>query len=411
MSKTARQDVSGNKGQPKGTAGNEPRPAGSDGGGLPATKDTPRVLVIRRRYLGDIALLGSVFKNLRLHWPQAQIALLAERGYAPVGALHADLDRVRSFPRKLSEWPRFIRELRGTHFTHVLDFDNSDKTALVTRLTAAPVRVTYEREGTPLRQRWAYTTTSKISARDYENRHITETYLALLSTLGIPIRSRANTLSPSQADAARVHKFARPTAPASPFSPPSIGNHFGHDFEKPNQQAHPSKSSLRLLLHPGSRSRFRLWPVERFAAVCDRLQDELDARVFLVAGPSERTISHAIRDAARSHLVLIDEVLSIGEFAALCQHFDLLLCHDSGPMHIAAGVGTPVVALYGSQNTAIWSPVGSGHRILQAPLPSTGLKTDSYRDHWVRKLSVEEVYDAISTAATARTNPPQHKAP
>jgi len=282
---------------------------------------------------------------------------------------------VCSFPRKLTQWPRFIRELRRTRFTHVLDFDNSDRTALIARLTAAPVRVTYEREDNPIRQRWAYTATAKVSTSTYHSQHITETYLALLAEIGVPIRSR------------KVHHF-----------------------EGVGQQA--QGNTLRVLVHPGSRSRFRLWPVERFAAVCDRLQDELDARVFLVAGPGERTIAHAIRDAARSHVVLIDEVFSIGEFAALCQHFDLLLCHDSGPMHIAAGVGTPVVALYGSQNTAIWSPSGEGHHILQAPLPSTGLQTDSYRNYWVRKLSVEEVYNAVAAAAAAtRSNQPQHKAP
>jgi len=368
----------------------------------PANENPPRLLVIRRRYLGDIALLGSVFNNLRLHWPQAQIALLTEQAYAPVGALHPDLDRVRSFPRKLTEWPHFIRELRRTGFTHVLDFDNSDKTALVSRLTAAPVRVTYEREDNPLRQRWAYTTTAKISAHDYHRQHITETYLALLTAIGIPIRSREICLKPSPADQARVQKFARPAGPATPL-PIHSGNPFGPSFEEVGQRAQAQGNVLRVLVHPGSRSRFRLWPVERFATVCDRLQDELDARVFLVAGPGERAIAHAIRDAARSHLVLIDEVLAIGEFAALCQHFDLLLCHDSGPMHIAAGVGTPVVALYGSQNTTIWGPSGSGHHILQAPLPSTGLQTDSYRDRWVRKLSVEEVYDAVAAAAATRT--------
>jgi len=408
----AEPDISNDTGQQSGTAHNVPRQAalGFDHN-QPTNESTPRVLVIRRRYLGDIALLGSVFKNLRLHWPKAQIALLAERAYAPVGALHADLDRMRSFPRKLSQWPRFIRELRRTGFTHVLDFDNSDKTALTARLTAAPVRVTYEREDNPIRQRWAYTATAKISAHDYHRQHITETYLALLAEIGIPIRSREICLTPSLADQSRVQKFARPTTTSAPFFSAHSGNYVGHNVEDISQQSRAQKRPLRVLVHPGSRSRFRLWPVERFAAVCDRLQDELDARIFLVAGPTERGIAHAIRDAARSHLVLIDEILSIGEFAALCQHFDLLLCHDSGPMHIAAGVGTPVVALYGSQNTAIWSPCGSAHRILQAPLPSTGLKTDSYRDRWVQKLSVEEVYEAVAAAAATRTNQPPHKAP
>ncbi|KXU35906.1 hypothetical protein AXK11_05085 [Cephaloticoccus primus] len=358
--------------------------------------DRPRLLLIRRRYLGDIVLLGSVLKNLRLHWPTAQIALLADRAYAPVAALHPEVDRVRSFPAKLTQWPRFIRELRCTRFTHVFDFDNSDRTALVTRLTAAPIRLTYEREGQTFRHRWAYTGSVKLRERDFCSQHITETYLQLIAASGVSIRTREVSLPPRPADLAHTQRFAAPhsaTTPASPGGPTDTGRAFHTAVQRP-----------RILVHPGSRSRYRVWPAERFAAVCDRLQDELDAQVFLVAGAGERGTAQAIRAAAQSHLVLIDEALSIGGLAALCSRFDLMLCHDSGPMHLAAAVGTPVVALFGSQNAANWSPLGQGHQVLQTALPCTCLpdtptpcqKDDSYRSYCVRKLSPETVFNACA---------------
>src|ERR1051325_662451 len=94
---------------------------------------SPNVLVIRRRYLGDIVLLGSVLRNLRLRWPAAWITVLTEPGYAGVVPLNPDVDAALKFPRKLTQWPRFLGMLRRIGFTHVLDFDNTDKTALVTR--------------------------------------------------------------------------------------------------------------------------------------------------------------------------------------------------------------------------------------------------------------------------------------
>jgi len=348
----------------------------------------PRVLVFRRQAVGDITLLGSLFRNLRLHWPHAQLALLSNPAYTPATALHADIDCAYSLPATLWQRVRLAAELRRARFTHVLDTDNSPTSTLLTWLSGAHTRVTFDREGYRLRRSWMYTAIVPIPARDYHTLHVTESYLALLSAIGVPIRTRDPSLSPSEADIARVQKFARPTRPATPAL---------------------QKSRPRVLIHPGASRLPRVWPLERFAAVCDRLQSELGAEVFLIAGPSERTAARTIREAARSEPSIIDEPLGIGEFAALCRHFDLMLCNDSGPMHIAACMGTRVVALFGAQNAILWGPIGgqqNGHSILQTPrpcsclddLPSPCVKHDSEQCYCVRKLSVEQVVEAVRTA-------------
>lgn len=339
----------------------------------------PHILLIRRRYLGDLVLLGSVCRNLRLHWPEARITLLAEPAYASIATLNPDITTVLTFPRRLAQWPRLLRTLRATRFTHVLDFDNTDKTAGLTRWTGAAVRATYDRETNPFRHRWIYTHAATVTNADYTSKHITETYLALPAALGVPIVSREVRLVPKPADLAFAEKLTG-----------------GPKSSAPNR-------ARKVLLHPGSRSPFRLWPADRFAAVCDRMQDELGAQVFVVAGPAESALVREIRRHAQMHLVAVEQRLNTGQFAALLAQFDLFLCHDSGPMHIAAAVGVPVVALFGSQNTAIWRPLGERHSVLQTPLPCTCLpdpptpcvKTDSYRSYCVRKLSVDEVFAAV----------------
>lgn len=334
----------------------------------------PRVLVIRRRYLGDIVLLGSVLRNLRIRWPDAWISLLTESAYAGVVPLNPDADEGIVFPRRAPGWFRFARELRRTGFTHVLDFDNTDRTALVARLTGAATRATFDRELIPFCHRWLYTHAAKVTNAFYDANHITDTYLALPAAIGVPIVSREVRLVPRPEDIAAAQRLV-----------PRGGN--------------------KVLVHPGTRSAFRVWPVERFAAVCDRLQDKLGAQVFLTAGPGEQPLVAEIKAHAKTHVVTLEAPRDVGGLAALLAQFDAFLCHDSGPMHVAAAVGTPVVALFGSQNATIWRPLGERHTPLQPALPCVCLgpatpgpctPRDSYRSYCVRHLTVDAVFSAIT---------------
>jgi heptosyltransferase III len=352
--------------------------------------EAPRVLLIRRRYLGDIVLLGGVLRNLRLHWPDARLNVLTEPAYTGVLALNPDLATppgnppdARSLPRSLREWPGFVRWLRSARFTHVLDFDNTDRTAIVARFTGAAVRAAYHRELIPFRYRRFYTHAANVTNAFYDAHSILDTYLALPAAIGVPIVSREVRLVPpadAMTAAARL-LGTRAGAHESAVRPP------------------------RILVHPGSRSAYRLWPADRFARVCDRLQDELDAQVFLAAGPGEQALVDEIRQRAHTHVVGLMPLTDVGTLAALAAQVEVVLCHDSGPMHVAAAVGTPVVALFGSQNATIWRPLGEHHTVLQTPLPCTCLgadapgpcvRDDSYRSYCVRKLTEEQVFTALA---------------
>ena len=345
-----------------------------------SSPESPRFLIIRRRYLGDIVLLGSVFRNLRLHWPTARLAALVEAPYAGVLSLNPDVDESLTLPSRLSAWFGFIRRLRRSGFTHVLDFDNTERTALITRASGAGTRVAYNRELIRFRQPWLYTHAAVVRNADYDRQPITTTYHALLTAIGVPIASQQIRLVPRTEDLSAARRL--------------VGG--------------PGK---KVLVHPGTRSPYRRWPVERFAAVCDRIQDDLGAQVFVMGGPGELEVARAIRDRCQTHVVLLDQRFSTEQFAALLAQFDLLLCHDSGPMHIAAAVGTTVVALYGSQNAVIWRPNGEDHVVLQTALPCPCLPeserpgacipTDSYRSYCVRRLEVATVVAAIEAKLTS----------
>ncbi|HVS50782.1 MAG TPA: glycosyltransferase family 9 protein [Opitutaceae bacterium] len=333
--------------------------------------EPPRLLLIRRRYLGDVVLLGPLLRNLRLHWPAAHLAALVESRFADVLALNPDVDATLVLPDRLGEWPRFLRALRRARFTHVLDLDNTEKTAAIARLSGASTRVGLHHGGHRMKFPAAYTHIVHDPTELHEHRSITEYYLRALEPIGVPVATREVRLVPREDDLAALQKFV-------------------------------GAGGRILLVHPGSRSPMRIWPVERFAAVCDFAQDQLDAQVVLVGGPGDEPLLAGIRRHTRMHVLTPPGPLSIARFAALARLSHALLCHDSGPMHVAAAVGTRVIALYGSQNAALFRPAGAGHTLLQPPLPCVDcvapdrcVPGDSYRNFCVRQVATDRVLAAV----------------
>lgn len=333
--------------------------------------DAPHLLVIRRRYLGDIVLLGSLLRNLKLHWPACRIGVLCEPAYAPILALNPDVDEAWLFPQTALEWPRLLARLRYAGFTHVLDLDNREKTAVITRATGAPARVTV-RHGERLHFAGCYTRAERLPVEFLDERHITDLYLHTLTQIGVPVATRGTSLIPRSDEVARMRTLLR---------------------------------GARVLIHPGSRSAWRIWPAQNYAAVIDTLHAELGATSALIAGPGEQGTVDEIFRHLKSPAIRLGEKSSVTELAALFAAAPVVVCHDSGPMHVAAAVGTRVVALFGSQPMNIWQPVGAGHVTLQPPLPcvacvSPGVCTpeDSYHNHCVRNITVDRVLAAVRAA-------------
>jgi ADP-heptose:LPS heptosyltransferase len=135
----------------------------------------------------------------------------------------------------------------------------------------------------------------------------------------------------------------------------------------------------------------------------DRVQRELGAVVMLVGGARESSLIHEISLMAATPVATFDRPFSLARLSALIARVDVLLCHDSGPMHIASAVGTRVVALFGSQSRALWGPLGTGHQVLQAPMPCgaecvapAGCNpANAYRSYCVRRIGEDEVFDAL----------------
>lgn len=333
--------------------------------------NSPRILVTRRRYLGDVTLTAPVFRNLRLRWPKARIVGLTDAPYSDVLTLDPDIDEVWAHPTRAAAWPGFLFKLRCARFTHVFDLDNRGRSALAARATCAPFRMVLHRNEEPVLHPKVFNHVVHVPKDDYEQRWIPDYYLETLRGAGVPVNSREIRLVPREADLTA----ARERLGSGPI----------------------------LLVHPGSRRPERIWPAPRFAAVCDLARKELGARVVLAGGAQDQRLLEEIRRHMRHAPIGFDSSLSIPQFAAVARCSTLLLCHDSGPMHVAAAVGTRVIALHGSQDLRQFHPAGEGHILLQPSLPCDAacvapdecVRGDSYHSYCVRRIQVDEVFEAV----------------
>jgi ADP-heptose:LPS heptosyltransferase len=146
-----------------------------------------------------------------------------------------------------------------------------------------------------------------------------------------------------------------------------------------------------VVIHPGTSEfgRIKRWPLDRFAALADRIQHHLDRRVIISWGPGERAMAEEISRSARCRPAIAPETRSLLDLAELIRCAAVFIGSDSGPMHLANAVGIPCVALFGPKDPVVYGPYGSGHRIVFKP-NGEGLGA-------MNAITVEDAFSAVQS--------------
>jgi heptosyltransferase-3 len=156
-----------------------------------------------------------------------------------------------------------------------------------------------------------------------------------------------------------------------------------------------------IAVHAGASFHGRRWQPERFAAVIDTIARETGLDFVLVGGPDERKPAEQILAHAASPIVNLVGALSLETLLAVLQQARLFVGNESGPMHMAAAAGTPVVGLYGLTSPAVWGPVGVPSLALQPSMPCNCVAgslcnpLDPSKACCVWRLEVEPVVAAV----------------
>jgi ADP-heptose:LPS heptosyltransferase len=166
----------------------------------------------------------------------------------------------------------------------------------------------------------------------------------------------------------------------------------------------PGNGRPLVMLQPGARYWFKAWPAERFAELADRLAEGLGCRVMVGGNAAERDLAETVCAKARTKPVNLAGRTSLLVYAAVLKRCALFIGNDNGPMHIAAAVGTPVVALFGPSNPAQWGPRGGTAEVIYKGLDCRSCFHPACtrgEGNCMRLISVDEVFAAAGRLLTA----------
>lgn len=321
--------------------------------------DPRNILVIDFGQLGDVVMSLPALRGIRERFPYAKITvavgkpgkeLLSLSGYANE-ILEVDRVSLRDGPTLMSigRIARFVAQVRKQKFDFVIDLHSYYETNILGFLSGAPHRLYSRRENRSL----DFLANFKPQpARERTTAHLVDRYLDMLKPLGIENVPRTPLLRTSNAGDLAVEAM----------------------LKKEKAQS----GELLAGIFPGAGNASRLWPLQNFAEVADNLIRNDRVRVIVFAGPEERALVPQMRTVFPAGTIFFDR-LTISELASAQARLTLFISNDTGPAHIAAAVGTPVVVILDQPDLNSFTPVGEQNRFIGGPLITNIPVSDVYR--------------------------------
>lgn len=339
-----------------------------------SSKEIGSILVLESGNFGDIVGILPFLKNLRAQYPKAKIAVWMNPSMFPLlenlGLVDELLPARFPWAVHFSQWRRYspfsglwlgvarcTREVRRREFDLALSARGDLRDNFVLWLTGIPRRVGYGFLGGGFLM-------TELAMPDLERPHRSNCWLRLLEHLGKPVREREPRLELERAEQEFAEEFLAERV---------IGD-----------------GELIIGIHPGARIQTRQWGAERFAEVGKRLAGQYAGKILWFQDPSEKTPANI-----PAGFVLV--ALPLRQFMAVLARCSLLICNDSGPMHIASALQVPTVSVFGPTEPAWFGPLGKRNRIVINPAFWCRPCSDRCifdQPYCLRTISTEEVFQA-----------------
>ncbi len=295
-----------------------------------------KILIIRPRFLGDLILATGLVEVIHHDNPEAEVWFLTETGYSEALDNHPKIAGVLKLDSKKKNNPfylwSFYGVLRKQKFDAVLDLFGNPRSAQMTFLGGAPVRVGFEMRG----RSWAYNRVAKPSSDPLPSgrRKVTEAYLDQVRALGLKTNGSYKTsLFVSEEEKNQVRKV------------------FERAGIKPGQKV--------AVLTPGASWPAKRWPLERFIELGHWLK-KAGVRPVYIFGPKETDLIPDFETYMDKDWLLINQP-NIRGLMAFIDAGDVLIANDSGPMHVGPALGTPTLGIFGPGEPEIWFPYAKPH--------------------------------------------------
>lgn len=300
-----------------------------------------RILIVRTDRMGDVILSTPVIKALRDNYPNAYIAMMVSPYAKEIVEGNPYLDQVIIYDKdgKHKSWPRsikFSRRLKKKQFDLAVILHPTNRVHLITFFAGIRKRIGYDRK---LR----FLLTDKIKhTKQLGQKHELEYNLDLIRYLGIEPLDK--------------NLFV----PISLESEKWVADLFNREGIKEND--------LLLAIHPAASCPSKVWPLERFAEVADKLIEKYGFKALIVSGPKDISLAKSLIKQMRHRVVDLAGRTSVSQLASLLKRSKLFISNDSGPVHIASAVGVAVISIFGRAQAGLspkrWGPVGEKAKVL-----------------------------------------------
>lgn len=340
-----------------------------------------RVLVIRLQNHGDVLLTTPIFSALRRHFPGVEVDAMVYAETLPMLAANPDLTHVWALPRgkqagrglrRLGALFRLMRAIRNRRYDWVLHLNDQWPGAVAALVSGAPLRFGYQIEK---RDFWLWRRIFPQRIEPTAAGHMVEQNMRVLTALGVPIgpEDMRCTMAYSAQDAATVRE----------------------------KLVAAGVDGSYVLIHPTSRWFFKCWEDERFAEVIAALA-AAGYKVVLTSAPDPREVALVEglqRRVAHPQVVSLAGQLTLPSLAAAIAGAQLFVGVDSVPMHMAAALNVPCVALFGPSHVHIWRPWSERAEVIHAadygPLIAPNDVDTATDERYLKNIPVEPVLEAI----------------
>ena len=334
-----------------------------------------RILVVKLDHLGDVLLATPVFSNLRQAYPNAELHALTGAWSRVVLERHPDVNKVLEYnspvfcrtgrPTSLRETFQLYKQLRHQKYDLLVTLRNDWRTVCFALLRVTPKRL----------DRAALQVANKLGFPQFTGTHETTRNLDVLNKAGIPTPIQTTTFSVGEED----EKWAS-------------------DFLETLQI---DKERPLIAIHPGSPIPIKRWMPHRYAELADWLVARKRAQILFVGVKDEIPIITEIQGLMQAETNNIAGKTSLTQLASILQTCHVFIGNDSGPMHLAAAVGTQTIGLYGPGDPTRFGPVGALCQTIRRktdcpPCPRTTCRFG--KDGCMSKIQVADLIQILESA-------------
>ena len=343
--------------------------------GLPKDFTPKRILVVKLDHLGDVILATPVFSNLRQAYPNAELHALTGAWSRVVLERHPDVNKVLEYnspafcrtgqSTPLKEAFRLYRQLRHQKYDLMVELRGDRRTVGFALLRLTPYRLS----------RAALQIKNKFGFSQFSGTHETTRNLDVLRHIGIPTLIQIATFSVTTEDKKWASNFLA---------------------------AYKINGQYPLIaIHPGSPIPLKRWLPERYAELADWLIARKRAQVLFVGVKDEIPIITEIQACMRAQSVNIAGETTLIQLASILHTCNLFIGNDSGPMHLAAAVGTQTIGLYGPGDPTRFGPMGVQCQTIRRKLdcpPCSGTTCRFGEEGCMSEIQVTDVVQVLETA-------------